>query len=94
VKLGISFVSSARAEKNVHTEAPHWDFDHTRRRAQDVWREHLTRITPDLRGLPTVARKEFFDRELTHFYSALYRCHLMPSDRTGEDPKAPHSTAS
>ncbi len=93
VKLGVSFVSSARAEKNLQAEVPHWDFDHTRRRAQDTWNNYLTRVTPDLRGLPPAAKRESFDRELTHFYSALYRCHLMPSDRTGEDPKAPHSTA-
>lgn len=86
VRVGISFVSVEQARKNLQREIGDSSFDAVRQRAESEWDEVLKRVTVSLEGVPQPSR-QWYERELEHFYSALYRCHLMPSDRTGEYPE-------
>lgn len=77
VKIGISFISSLKARRNVTEAAEGKSFDDIRSEALDKWESLLGRIklaedTPD-----NVKRM---------FYTGLYHTMLMPSDRTGENP--------
>lgn len=84
-KLGISFLSSAQACRNVDDETgSSYDFDHIRRKSLDEWESILAKIhvespEPPHRNMPS-------EEYLRIFYSSLYRVHMMPSDRKGENP--------
>lgn len=76
VKVGISFVSIAKARENIGRELPGWDFEAVRAAARAEWNRQLGVI--ELKGA---------DEKTRHlFYSALYHALLFPSDRTGENP--------
>ena len=77
VKVGISYISTGKAFENIKNEIPHWNFDKTRKDAIEKWDEVLNKIK--IEG----ASKE----KQTIFYTALYHTMLMPTDRTGENPK-------
>ncbi|MDE1146805.1 MAG: GH92 family glycosyl hydrolase [Azospirillaceae bacterium] len=76
VKVGISFVSTDQARRNVEKEAPGWDFDAARRQAVAGWDRALSPIT--VAGATDDQRRQL--------YTALYHIMLMPADRTGENP--------
>ena len=77
LKIGISFVSSAKAEQNMRNEIPHWDFQGIVREAQERWENLIGRIE-----LSRTATEE----QKTMFYTALYHTMLMPVNRAGENP--------
>ncbi|CAG8675012.1 1453_t:CDS:2, partial [Scutellospora calospora] len=76
-RVGISFISSDQACDNAESEIPDWDFDIVRQKNVDAWNNELGKI-----------KVESDDEYLkTIFYSGLYRTMIIPSDRTGENPK-------
>ncbi|MGL6160693.1 GH92 family glycosyl hydrolase [Microbulbifer sp.] len=77
VKIGISFVSSAKAKHNVENEVPHWNFNQVLAQTQQKWEKLISRIEID--SSATQSQK-------TMFYTALYHTMLMPVNRTGENP--------
>jgi predicted alpha-1,2-mannosidase len=77
VKTGISFISAEQARQNVQQEAPGWNFDAVRKAAVIAWNRELSKI--QLHGET--------DSKRIQFYTAMYHTMLMPSDRTGENPK-------
>jgi len=77
VKVGISYISSGKALENITREIPNWDFNNTYLKAVDKWNKVLNKI--QVEG----ASKEM----QIQFYTALYHTMLMPTDRTGENPK-------
>jgi predicted alpha-1,2-mannosidase len=77
MKIGISFVSSAKARVNVQTEIPGWDFDAALAATRGSWEKLLSRIE-----VSPVAS----DTHKRMFYTGLYHAMLMPVDRTGENP--------
>ncbi|KAK7514728.1 glycosyl hydrolase [Phyllosticta citriasiana] len=77
-KVGVSWISAEKACNFVDDEIDGWDFDDTVKTAKKTWNDEVfSRITTT--DLKNVTR-------LTMFYSALYKMHLIPSDRTGESP--------
>lgn len=84
LKVGVSFISRARAREHMNWEMPIWDFDRVRVMARELWRETLGRIAVE-GGTPD---------QLRIFYTALYHCHVMPHDLSGEnawwDSEEPH----
>ncbi|MBT9330623.1 GH92 family glycosyl hydrolase [Acidipila sp. 4G-K13] len=75
-KVGISFISTEQARRNVQMEAPGWSFDTIRDASVHLWNQALSKI--DLHGET--------DSKRIQFYTAMYHTMLMPSDRTGENP--------
>jgi len=74
IKVGISFLSTRKARENIDTEIPHWDFQRTRLDALGKWNAILDRVQIDTD----------FPESRVNFYSSLYRCYLMPANRSGE----------
>jgi predicted alpha-1,2-mannosidase len=74
LRVGISFVSVEQARRNAMRDA---SFDDARSEAQAAWRKALSPIQVE-------GGRE---SDLRQFYTALYHVMLMPSDRTGENPK-------
>lgn len=83
LKVGISFLSTAKAKTNLDESIAHWDFERTKKEAADKWNSILSKI--DISGT---------DEQKTVFYTSMYHAYLMPVNRTGENPKwksdAPH----
>jgi len=75
LKIGISFISSAKAKYNIEKEIPQWSFSNTLQETCDKWESLLKRI--EISGTPDQKKM---------FYTALYHTMLMPVDRTGENP--------
>ena len=73
VKVGISFVSTMQANRNITPNT----FEQQLEDLREAWRPLLSRIAP--------ATKD--ERQLRMFYTALYHTMIMPVDRTGENPK-------
>jgi predicted alpha-1,2-mannosidase len=68
-KVALSYVSVKGAERNLATEAPGFDFDAVRARAEAAWAQALARAQVD-GGTP---------QQRESFYSALYRAQLTPT---------------
>ena len=77
MKIGISFISSLKADENITSEIPHWNFEKTLAENQAKWEEILKKVEIDKDASPDQKRM---------FYTALYHTMLMPVDRTGENP--------
>lgn len=77
MKVGISFISEGRARQNVMSEIHNWNFDEVREQASQTWEQQLDKI--DI-VTDSQAQKRMF-------YTGLYHTMLMPTDRTGENPK-------
>jgi len=75
-KIGISFISMAKARANCLMEAGTLNFDQAMSRARNQWGQYLYRIRIET---PSKIEK-------TKFYTALYHTMMQPSDRTGENP--------
>jgi len=69
VRVALSPVSTAGAIENMITEAPRSDFASTRRRAEEMWRSELGKISV------TMMNQE----ETVSFYTALYHAFLSPT---------------
>lgn len=77
MKVGISFISEGKARQNVAAEIEDWDFGQVRQQADRLWESQLDKI--DI-GDASRTRKRMF-------YTAMYHTMLMPTDRSGENPK-------
>lgn len=76
-KVGISFVSTENSCNHIQEEIPQWNLNQTKSEAEDAWESVLNKIsTTDLSN----------STRLEMFYRALYHTHLMPTDRTAENP--------
>lgn len=68
VKVGISAVNYDGAFRNLEEEIPHWNFNKTKREAENAWEKQLSKI--EIEG-GTAEQK-------TIFYTALYHAYLGP----------------
>nr|WP_305121139.1 GH92 family glycosyl hydrolase [Pedobacter xinjiangensis] len=75
-KVGISFISCAKARQNLALESGGKDFGQVKQEALETWTDLLQRIQIED---DNEANKKMF-------YTALYHVFLMPSNRTGENP--------
>lgn len=76
-KVGISFLSSLKAQANVQQDIPHWNFSGQLSVLRAKWEKLLASIS--LKGNASAAQKRMF-------YTAIYHTLLMPVDRSGENP--------
>ena len=72
IKVGISYVSTQQAKRNI----PACDFDTQLIQVRERWEQLLSRV--QIKGS---------DRDKRMFYTALYHTMLMPVDKSGENPK-------
>ena len=77
LKVGISFMGRLKARANRENEIPDWDFEYVKNQAKTKWNDFINKVTVE----------GGTDELKTMFYTALYHTMLMPSDRTGENPK-------
>lgn len=77
VKIGISFISEAKAKDNIAQDIPHWSFDKVLGQVQQKWNNLLSRI--EINADATIEQKKMF-------YTGLYHTMLMPVNRTNENP--------
>ncbi|RDW87775.1 alpha-1,2-mannosidase family protein-like protein [Coleophoma crateriformis] len=75
-KIGISWISAHKACQFLE-EVPHWDLNTSISSAVDTWNSEVFSKIDVQSGNETL---------LEMFYTALYHAHLLPSDRTGENP--------
>ncbi|MEO6921921.1 MAG: GH92 family glycosyl hydrolase [Collimonas sp.] len=73
MKIGLSYVSSDNAKKNLEQESPHWNFNAVRNAASHAWNKRLK----------TIQVSGGSDTEKRKFYTALY--HSMLSPNTNSD---------
>ena len=69
MKVGVSFVDTAGARRNLEAEAPDFAFDRVRSEAREAWNAQLSKIKVS-GGL---------DTDRTAFYTALYHSSLHPN---------------
>ena len=72
IKIGISYVSTQQAKRNI----PDCDFDTQLNKVRERWEQLLSRV--QIKGS---------DKDKRMFYTALYHTMLMPVDKSGENPK-------
>jgi len=77
VRVALSPVSTARAIDNMKTEAPNPDFDETRRRAEEMWRNELGKVSVTMMN----------EEQTVSFYTALYHAFLSPTIFMDTDKK-------
>ena len=68
VKMALSNVSMAGAEKNMAHEVPHWDFDQVRLETEKKWQDELRKIEVEMMN----------EADMTTFYTAMYHACLTP----------------
>lgn len=78
VRIGISFISELKARHNYETESKGKTFDEIRKGTEDKWERLLGKVEVDSDTPEPLKRM---------FYTALYHTMMMPSDRTGENPR-------
>ncbi|WP_167608420.1 GH92 family glycosyl hydrolase [Maribellus sediminis] len=79
VEVGVSYVSIDNARQNLNAETNKFDFEATKKQAEDKWNEALSTITV----------KGGTDDQKTVFYTALYHMQIHPnilSDVNGQYP--------
>lgn len=69
IKIALSTVNVAGAQLNLKTEIPHWNFESTRKKAEQVWDNYLSRIAI-----------EASEKQKEIFYTSLYHLLLQPSN--------------
>lgn len=77
-RVGLSFISEAKACSNAEKETPTFDFDSIHSAAVSSWRQKMSPIR--------VSRTDVDKSFLTNFYSGIYRTMTQPQDYTGENP--------
>lgn len=77
MKIGVSFISIAKAKLNLENEIKGWEFEEVLSQTQQKWEKLLSRIEIE---------KEASLKHKRMFYTGLYHTMLMPVDRTGENP--------
>jgi len=75
-KVGVSWISTDKACQFLD-EIPNWDIDGTVKAAEEQWNSEV------LSKIDVTSKNE---TQLEMFYTGLYHSHLLPSDRTGENP--------
>jgi hypothetical protein len=79
-RVGISFMSVAKACSYKNTELSSWSIEDTAQAARDEWnRDVFSKIRVDTSQSANKTR-------LALLYSSLYFMHLIPSERVGENP--------
>jgi len=78
VRVGMSFISAEQACRNAEREIPDYDFDGTKKAAENAWREKFSVIEVKPGGVDEVL--------LRAFWSGVYRTMISPQDYTGENP--------
>ncbi|GIJ87566.1 hypothetical protein Asppvi_006476 [Aspergillus pseudoviridinutans] len=79
-RIGVSLISSDRARSYIRSEIPSWRLNDTVKAAVDQWnQEVLGKIQVPLDSTANMTHVRLL-------YSSLYFMHLMPSNRTGENP--------
>lgn len=79
-RVGISFISTAKAKAYIASEIPSWVLTDT---VEDAVREWNKDVFSKIQVDTSEAANQ---TNLALLYSSLYFMHLMPSDRTGENP--------
>ncbi|KAJ6438156.1 ankyrin repeat domain-containing protein 52 [Purpureocillium lavendulum] len=77
-RVGLSFISTEQACANGEKEMPDFDFDKHAKAATDAWREKLSPIVIDTKGVNVSFAQ--------NFYSGIYRTMVNPQNYTGENP--------
>lgn len=78
VRIGISFISELKARHNYELESQGKTFTEIRQETENKWERLLSKVDVD------PSTPDAYKRML---YTALYHTMLMPSDRTGENPR-------
>ena len=79
-RVGISFLSADKAKSYIKSEIPSWKLDDTVSSSVKEWNEDVfNKIQVPLDDKANMTHVRLM-------YSSLYFIHLMPSDRTGENP--------
>lgn len=78
LRIGISFLSQLKAKENLENETRGLTFEQVRQNLVDEWNAILSRVEL-AEGTPANLKRMF--------YTGLYHTMLMPSDRTGENPR-------
>ncbi|OKL58141.1 hypothetical protein UA08_06477 [Talaromyces atroroseus] len=81
-RIGISFISTAKAKSYIASEIPSWNLNDT---VADSVHEWNTDVFSKIR-VPVDDDVSTNITNLRLLYSSLYFMHLMPSDRSGENP--------
>lgn len=79
-RVGISFMSVDKAQSYIRSEIPSWKLEDTVSAAVKEWNEDVfqkVHVPMDHQANKT---------HIILLYSSLYMMHLMPSERTGENP--------
>lgn len=79
-RVGISFISADKARSYIQKEIPSWNLNDT---VQDTVKEWNADVFNKV-SVPLDASANMTNVRL--LYSSLYFMHLMPSDRSGENP--------
>ena len=75
LKVGISFIDSDQAKKNLAAEIPEWEFEAVRLAAEQAWNQALNAVIVETDS----------DDLKTVFYTALYHTMIEPVDYTEGD---------
>ncbi|KAI1331865.1 glycosyl hydrolase [Xylariaceae sp. FL0255] len=79
-RVGISFISTDKACAYIKDEIPSWTLNDTVNAAVDLWNQDVfSKVQIPLDGSQNLTN-------IRLMYSSLYFMHLMPSNRTGENP--------
>ncbi|KAI1159482.1 family 92 glycosyl hydrolase [Nemania serpens] len=78
-RVGLSFISPDQACSNAEAEIPDFDFDAVQSAATDAWREKISPIVVSTGG-------GVDPKQVTNFYSGIYRTMVNPQNYTGENP--------
>lgn len=80
-RVGISFISEEQACRNVRNEIPEgMTLDVLRNRAREVWESKV---------LSRVTASDSDEENLKSLYTSIYFMHLIPTNKTSENPKWP-----
>ncbi|KAG7120083.1 putative secreted glycosidase like protein [Verticillium longisporum] len=77
-RVGVSFISTQQACENVDREIPSGtSLETLRNKTRDIWNTEI---------LGKVTSTDTDERKLNQLYTALYFMHLLPQNKTGENP--------
>ncbi|KAL3424106.1 glycosyl hydrolase [Phlyctema vagabunda] len=76
-RVGVSWISADKACQFLNDEIPSWDLNATVAAAEETWNAEV---------LSKIQIQSTNETQLSMFYTAMYHSHLLPSDRSGENP--------
>ncbi|KAK3048642.1 hypothetical protein LTR09_009951 [Extremus antarcticus] len=77
-RVGVSFISAAKACQNAETDIADWDFDRVRTAAEDAWKAKLSTVSIEAGGVNESIQRTFF--------TGIYRTMMSPQNYTGDNP--------